>query len=83
MGKNKKFYLKNSTNYSEKKIRRPTEYNKFNVLNKIDDIESSAIFYDDKDRIILIGDVDKKSIKIFDLNGIYYKEVKIGKFQLI
>jgi len=75
----KKYYLKNSINYSEKKIKGTTKYNKFNIVNKIKDIESSAIFYDDKDKSILIGDVDKKSIKIFDLNGIYSKEVKIGK----
>ena len=75
----KKFYLKNSTNYSDNEIKRTTQYNNFNVLNKIDNIESSAIFYDYKNRNILIGDVGKKSIKIFDLNGIYYKEVKIGK----
>tara|TARA_B100000614_G_scaffold138013_1_gene122776 strand:+ start:8326 stop:9750 length:1425 start_codon:yes stop_codon:yes gene_type:complete len=75
----KKFYLKNSTNYSNNKTKRKTQYNNFNVLNKIDNIESSAIFYDYKNRNILIGDVGKKSIKIFDLNGIYYKEVKIGK----
>ena len=75
----KSYYLKNSTIYSEKKINRPKEYNKYSVLNKIDDIECSAIFYDAKGRRILIGDVNKKSIKIFDLNGINYKEVKIGK----
>ena len=63
----------------EKKISRPKEYNKYSVLNKIDDIECSAIFYDAKDKRILIGDVNKKSIKIFDLNGVNYKEVKIGK----
>ena len=40
----KSYYLKNSTIYSEKKINRPKEYNKYSVLNKIDDIECSAIF---------------------------------------
>ena len=30
----KNFYLKNSTNYSNKKIKRTTEYNKFNVLTR-------------------------------------------------
>lgn len=75
----KDYYLKNSTNYSKKKISSSGEYNKLSVLNKINDIECSAIFYDAKDSRVLVGDVNKKSIKIFDLNGINYKEVKIGK----
>ena len=62
----KDYYLKNSTNYSKKKISSSGEYNKLSVLNKINDIECSAIFYDAKDKRILIGDVNKKSIKIFD-----------------
>lgn len=74
-----KYYIQNSSKYANKKKNKIFKSNKFIESKRINDIECSAIYYDQFKNRIFIGDVDKKSIKVFNTGGKLISEINIDK----